>query len=399
MKKYLYLLIFSIFITSPLFAVDEDIIFSPSETIEHEKDLIEGEHEIILEKPKKDEAEEINPYTKEALKGIIEKDYDLNSSSGMFQRQLTKEFKKSPIKSTTFHTHIIGTFDETMDSDDSDFKYKTNLINAGFSGKFRSEKESYNFLFDLTPDIFDDFSHSFILDAFVETKRIKNHTVLFGSSRPQIGYEGGQSAKTVPFLLRSQSARNLSNVRKTGIKIDGVYKYIDYEIGGYSSDVRYHEFFPGVEGNVWVDFKPLANCNEKYGKLYVGGGISSGERNNKDFTVASSALRYEKDKFWLRTEYQYADGSNGGSGITEKRAYGYNVTMAYRFTKKLECLLRFDDFDSDKSISNNNTREYTAGLNWYILGQCARLIVNYIYCENEAKKDSHRILGGIQFIL
>ena len=50
--------------------------------------------------------------------------------------------------------------------------------------------------------------------------------------------------------------------------MDGRYKWADYEIGGFSSDIRYHEFFPGVEGNLWVDFKPLANLDEKYGKLY-----------------------------------------------------------------------------------------------------------------------------------
>ncbi|MBQ8634852.1 hypothetical protein IJ425_01695 [bacterium] len=397
MKKIIYLILFIFFSINPLFAVEEDIIFTPDKTIEIEKDLIEGEHEVILEQPKLEEPE--NPYTKEALKGIIEKEYDLNSSDGMFKKQLYAEFKKGPIKSTQFHTHLIQTFDETMDNDDKDFKYRASLLNLGLSGKFRSEKERYNFLFDLTPGVFDDYTHNFLLDAFIETKRLKNHTILFGTSRPQVGYEGGNSAKTIPFLTRSQSARNLSNARKTGIKIDGTYKYVDYEIGGYSSDVRYHEFFPGVEGNVWVDIKPLANVSEKYGKLYLGGGVSHGERNSIDFTVASSALRYEKDKFWLRAEYQHADGSNGGSGLTQKKAYGYNVTLAYRLTKKLEFLVRFDDFDSDKSKAHNNTREYTAGINWYVLGQCARLMLNYVFCENEAKKDSQKIMLGMQLIL
>ena len=68
-------------------------------------------------------------------------------------------------------------------------------------------------------------------------------------------------------------------------------------------------------------------------------------------------------------------------------------------TKKLEFLLRFDDFDSDKTKAHNNTREYTAGLNYYILGQGVRLILNYVFCENEAKKDSQRIILGTQFIL
>ncbi len=397
MKKIIYFIISIIFSINPLLALDEDIIFSPDKTIEIEKDLIEGEHEIILEKPK---VEEVNPYTKQALKGIISKDYDLNSSAGIFKEQLTYKYKRGILKDTTLHGHMIHTLGETFNDNDKDFNYDTSLINVGLSGKFKSNKEKYTLLFDLTPDIFEDFSHRFVLDAHIETTRIKNHTILFGSSRPQLGYEGGNSAKTIPFLTRSQAARNFSNARKTGIKIDGRYKWVDYEVGGFSSDIQYHEFFPGVEGNVWVDFKPLANLNEKKaGKLYLGGGVSTGERNSKDFTVASSALRYDREKFWARAEYQHADGSNGGSGITERKGYGYNVTLAYRLTKKLEFLLRFDDFDKDKSIKNNNTREYTAGLNWYILGQGARIMLNYVFCENEAKKDSHRIILGTQIIL
>ncbi|MBR3605756.1 MAG: hypothetical protein IKL52_06990, partial [Candidatus Gastranaerophilales bacterium] len=141
------------------------------------------------------------------------------------------------------------------------------------------------------------------------------------------------------------------------------------------------------------------NCDKKHGKLYIGAEVSHGERNSQDFTVASSAIRYYREKFWAAAEYQHADGSNGGSGLSDKKGYGYNLTLAYRLTKKLELLFRFDDFDKDKSISNNNTREYTTGLNWYILGQTARMMLNYVFCENEAKENSHRLILGTQLIL
>lgn len=381
MKKIIFLISLIFLSISPLQAIEED--FKP----------------IILEPNEYAPKEEISPYTKKALRAIIEKDYDLNSSQGMFKEQLSAEFNKGIIKNTTFHAHMIHTLGETISKEDSDLNYDSALINVGLSGKFRSEKEKYNFLFDLTPGIYEDFSHRFLLDASIETTRIKNNTISFGTSRPQLGYEGGMSSKLTPFLARSQTARNFSNARKTGVKIDGKYKWADYEIGGFSSDTRFHEFMPGVEGNLWVDFKPLANIEEKYGKMYIGGGISGGERNSTNFSVASGAIRYYREKFWAIAEYQHADGSNGASGLTDKKGWGYNLTLAYRLTKKLELLLRYDDFDKDKSIKNNNTREYTLGANWYILGQSARIILNYIFCENEAKHDSHKILLGTQLIL
>lgn len=390
MKKIIFLILIIFLSKIPLQAIEEDKILQ-------QEDIFEKP--IILEPQERAPETEVSPYTKKALRGIIEKEYDLNSSTGMFKEQLSAEFKNGIIKNTTLHAHLINTLSENINEDDSDLQYDSSLINVGLSGKFRSNKEKYTLLFDLTPDIFEDFSHRFLLDTHIETTRIKNHTVLFGTSRPQLGYEGGNSAKTIPFLMRSQSARNFSNARKTGVKIDGHFKWLDYEIGGFSSDVRYHEFFPGVEGNLWVDFKPLANVEEKYGKLYVGGGLTHGERNSTDFTVTSSAIRYYKEKFWAIAEYQYANGSNGGSGLTSNKGYGYNLTLAYRLTKKLEFLLRYDDFNKNKSIKNNNSKEYTAGINWYILGQTARIMLNYIFCENKANTNSHKILLGTQFIL
>ena len=92
----------------------------------------------------------------------------------------------------------------------------TQLINVGLKGKFRNEKEGYNLLFDLTPDMHDDFFHKLVLDAWIETKRIPHNTLMFGTSRPTVGYEGGQCPYLVPFLTRSQTARNFGNIRKTG---------------------------------------------------------------------------------------------------------------------------------------------------------------------------------------
>lgn len=343
------------------------------------------------------EPDDISPYTKEALRGIIEKDYDLKSPDGMFHNQLQKNFVNGPLSQIGTQFSYQGNFSETF-SNESNFKYTPALVNVGIKGKFKSKKEGFNTLFDLTP-MHQNFFHRAVLDAWIETNRIKNHTLMFGTSRPTVGIEGGQSPYTLPFINRTQTARNFANVRKTGIRLKGNYKYADYDIGGYSSDTWYSEFMPGVETDLWLNLKPLAASNGKYGNLNLGGGITTGERNSHDFFVTSAAVAYDYKKFWMRAEYQNADGSNGASGITEKKRWGYNITLAYHITKKLEALLRFDDFDPDKDKTNNNTREYTAGVNYYLLGQTARLILNYIFCENQNKSDSHKLIFGTQFLL
>ena len=402
MKKIIFLLALTIFYLQPNVKAEE-ISLSPNNetTLEDVKQSPEeiNLEPIILEPEEKPQEEKVSPYTKKALKGIIERNYDLNSTRGMLHDQLRVDIPKGPVKDANLQVNLLGTFSDTIDSKNSNFKFRMQTINVGLNGKFRSEKEGYNLLFDLTPTN-QNFFHHLVLDAWVETKRIPHNTLMFGTSRPTVGYEGGQSPYLIPFLTRSQTARNFGNIRKTGIRLKGDYKYMDYDLGGYSSDTWYSEFFPGVEADLWVNFKPLAKGEGKWGNLNVGGGIQTGSRNSTDFLLEMAALRYEYKKFWMRAEWANADGSNGASGLTEKRRWGYNFTLAYRLTKKLEFLLRYDDFDPDKMKPKNNQREYTAGINYFILGQTARLILNYVLCQNTQNSTySHKIMVGTQFLL
>ncbi len=391
MKKIILIL----FILFGFFALGDEIdniILDSQSNIEREKDLIEGEYEVIYEEPI-----ELNPYTKEGLKGAIDRDFDLNSNEGLLKNQLHHEFKSGPINDVTFKFGTKGFFLQKF-SKDSSLNYDTRLITLSTYGKFKNKKEGYSLLFDLTP-MHDNFFHRLVLDAYIESNRIKNNKIILGTSRPTVGIEGGISSYLTPFLYKSQTARNFGHIRKTGLRILGNYKYVDYDIGGYSSDTRYTQFFPGVEANLWVGIKPLANLNDKYGKLYIAGGSNIGSRNSKDFNVSSAAIRYDYKKAWLQSEYQYADGSNGYSGITRKKREGYNITIGYNLTKKLELVARYDDFNNNKKAERTNTKEYTAGINYYIFGQCVRLIVNYIYCQNQLAKNTHRLLFGTQIIL
>ncbi len=393
-------LIFKLFLL--IFLISK--ISSTPQALALEEDVFE--QPILLEQDEKIEEtdKEFNePFLNKILKGTIEKDYNLDSTNGLLHDNLKAEFQKGIIKEANFQTNYIFNFTQSINEADSSLEFHPQLINVNTKGKFKSEKEGFNFLFDLTPNMHENFFHRLVLDAWIETKRIPNHTLMFGTSRPNVGFEGGQSPYLIPFVNRSQTARNFGNIRKTGVRLKGDYKYIDYDLGGYSSDTRYSEFMPGVETDLWVNFKPLAkfdNNNEsKYGKLNIGAGWEAGRRNSTDFNVLNTALRYKYKNFKLISELQYADGSNGASGLTKKERWGYNVTLAYMLTKKIELLARYDYFDPDKKVSNNNSQEYSAGINYYLLGQSLRFILNYIYCKNDTKADSHKIIFATQILI
>lgn len=324
----------------------------------------------------------------------------LDSPSPLFAEPLTKHFESGPVESLHTWGVVQSNFDTMMTEGENGYtKFNPALINILFDVKMKGGKDNFRLMLDPTHQHNRPFLQQFVQDAYYETKRIPHHTILIGNSRTGTGYEGAQSPYTLPFINRSQISRNLANIRKVGIRVKGNYSLVEYDFGGYSSDTFFTEFMPGVEFDGWVNLKPLGKTDGRYGKLTTGGGIVSGTRNSVDYFVGGAYIGYEYKKFWTRMEYAVSDGSNGGSGLTTKRRQGWYVTLGYHLTKKLEVLARYDEFDPDRAISNNNQREYTAGINYYLKGQALKLILNYVFCQNQAKADSHRILIGAQIAI
>lgn len=405
------ILILLINILCPLTFAEEEITL---DGVIHDESILEENEAPIFEPKETDDIPDISKVQEittqhsklysaisKNLKDIYELEIEnTRVPSCLLKDQLTFEFEKGPLKKVHFWNGLqMNLSTEIPENGDTDTKYKVGLINTFIDGQFKSEKENFRIMFDTTPQHDRSFMSHLFQDVYVDTKRIKNNRLLIGNSRPCVGYEGASSSYTLPFASRSQIARNFGTVRKTGIRLIGNYKYADYDIGGYSSQTYFKEFFPGAEFDGWFVVKPFEKYKEKYGSLKFGGGIATGKRHSTDFFVHSAYAGYEYKKFRIKTEFANANGSNGGSGLTDKKRRGWNVTAYYQLTKKLEAAARYDEFDPDRNISHNKIREYSAGINYYIKGQALRLILNYVFCQNQGAKDSHRIILGTQIVL
>lgn len=285
------------------------------------------------------------------------------------------------------------------DGDSIQNHYEFNVINAGLDGKLKDNNGDFRIMLNYSPLSSRNVVQNLFADMYVGTNKIPHHRLWVGNTRPPVGMEGGYSPYVLPFIARSQISRNFGTVRKLGGRVSGDYSLVDYDFGLYSSDTYFNEFFPGAEFVGWVNLKPLGKTDGRYGKLKIGGGLQGGHRNT-NYCVTGAYVGWEYKKLLLNFEWANANGYNGPSGVqTDKHASGFYTTLAYRITPKLQALLRYDEFDPNHEIANNNKREYTAGINYFIKGQGLKLILNYVFCQNDATKDSHRIMLGTQILL
>ena len=319
----------------------------------------------------------------------------------LYREPLTYHFKP---ESKMDNIHVWGAFNAYNDMafyDNGGVKDKVrfNALNVGVDGFLKDNNGDFRIMMGFPVHSQRNYTQGLFADVFVATNKIPHHRIQIGHFRPQVGMEGGSSSYTLGFLGRSQIATNFGTARRLGGRIKGDYSFLDYDLGLYSSGTFFDEWFPGAEFIGWMNVKPLAKLDEnKYGKLKIGGGIDAGRRHD-NFFVTGAYIGYEYKRFSAEFEWANANGYNGYNGFSRKHATGFYTTLGYMLTKKLQILACYDQFTPDKHFSDNKQREMTLGLNYFIKGQALRLILNYVFCQNDAAKDSHRIMLGAQILI
>lgn len=338
---------------------------------------------------------------KEKLSDIYHLEIEqIDSPQFLLKDILTKKYDKDSILESS---QVWGAYNATLgfdfiDNEKFGANYDISYVNLGVDGKLKNNIGDFRLMLNVSPFANRDFIQLLFADVYIATNQIPNHRLIVGNTRPPVGMEGGYSPYLLPFISRSQISRNFGSVRKLGARISGNYPLVNYDLGIYSSDTYFQSFFPGTEFVGWINLKPLGLTDGKYGKLTLGTGVQTGDRNCS-YTVAGAYAGYEYKKMLLNFEWANADGYNGPLGYAlNKHATGLYSTLAYRISPKVQALVRYDEFRPDKHFSNKK-REYVAGINYFVKGQALKLVLNYVFCQNDATKNSHRIMLGTQILL
>lgn len=231
-----------------------------------------------------------------------------------------------------------------------------------------------------------------ILDAYVEWKPSKYIGFQTGQYKVPYTLENPYSPTNLETADNSQVVSalitdNSSNGRDVGASLNGSlffqngYNIIDYKLGvfnGNSINVTDNNTTKDVVGTLIVTpLKPLSFAASFYDGKY-GPQTTKYKRNRSSYGV-----KYDDGKLLVRSEY-----IKGTTNTTD--SYGYYASAAYYATSKLQPVLKYDYYNSDKSKESSPSTVYLVGLNYWF-AKISRIQVNYSYknFKDPSKKDSN----------
>jgi len=252
---------------------------------------------------------------------------------------------------------------------------------------------------------FDSATNSLLGDVYISSDIVPHHTVQVGQTRVPIGYEGPMSPYNYETVQISQISRKFSAYRDTGIKVNGSWNFIDYNIGAYngsgnnSTDVNTSMDMIGM-----LILKPMYKA-PKLGYMELGGGVQQGQATPiANAALGTTSSRFARQTYSTYLKYKYKKlesvsefASRNGYLSQGRKADGFYSHLTYYITPKTQLLARYDAFNANKAISSNHINEYTIGGNYYLSKINLKLMVNLVYVQDEMYKDSERVCIQTQY--
>ena len=123
------------------------------------------------------------------------------------------------------------------------------------------------------------------------------------------------------------------------------------------------------------------------GKLYYG--LNNATPENHVRNRFAGGVEYNNPHFYGRSEYIAARDGN-------IHRQGYYASLVWKFVpQKWEVLGKYDFYDANTSLLQNEIRDFTAGVNYYF-APLSRLQLNYIYTENKEVGNNHAVAMQLQ---
>lgn len=228
---------------------------------------------------------------------------------------------------------------------------------------------------------------SLLQDFVITLKPYRFLFIDFGQYKIPFGMEGLESSAKLDFVERSAIATQFkwSDYRDIGFTLKGDFKINNVKI---QSAVG---FFNGegqnkLDINEPMDFvcRLVVKPSEM---LHLGVAHYNGKtgKNEKDKVYTGVELKFVKDPITIYGEY-----ASGKSGDTEKLTY--YLTLGYKIYKFIQVVARYDSYDFDITTVGGEKYELTAGVNYFIKNDNAKIQLNYVYCGETGTQVGNNII-------
>jgi len=238
-----------------------------------------------------------------------------------------------------------------------------------------------------------------------------------GQFKLPIGYEGdlvsSSALQTIErallFRARDFNGGGRGDIRDTGLQLRGTLGgNLDYRLGVFNGLGERQDLLSTGNGKAIVArlmYRPRSLDGLQVGVSGAQGNTSVAQtslttlpqRFNRNVYTAFAV--YKKDKITFQNEYGTGHDQNRTSGLTgaaarERKFSGYYSSLGYLFTPQIEGVLRYDYFKFDRNVADTGVRELTAGINYYIKGNNAKIQANIVRVQGAKGLTAANGFGG-----
>jgi hypothetical protein len=214
---------------------------------------------------------------------------------------------------------------------------------------------------------------------------LNGHEFGIGQKKIAMTEEGLRSSSEIDFAERARITRVIGDQRQAGLFYKGEF---GNRFGAYASvtngtlsntnDNSNDTLFSAAR----FDFKPAKGM-----VLGVSGGAGSTGVDHRTADRLGAHFRWdgtEKLPLWLRFEYGAAtDGQPAGNPDIDRG--GFYGSALYTFARQFQVGLRYEEFDQNTDVDNDELRIVTAGFHYLIKGKNINLKADWMGIEQEGR--------------
>jgi phosphate-selective porin OprO/OprP len=213
-----------------------------------------------------------------------------------------------------------------------------------------------------------------LLDMWLNYRLDENDRLTVGQFKVPFGYETLVSASDLETVERAMVFSNakIGDFWDVGAQYVGTFDSTEVRLAIVQGEGQSkHDADDRLDVCARVNVKP-----QMLPGLEIGGSVYSGkdDKANENRSYWGGHVVYTADRFHFMGEYATGNTSND---LTID-SIGWYALASYAFTPEVSFVARYEEFDPDDNTSGDKIKATTAGLNYYINKQNAKIQANYV---------------------